>query len=537
MIYGFINDNCFQDLNSDTFDVTEAPLPCGFLPPELFEYYQQQVLIKDIRDSRLPIDYREIGIGNFINDQYSYPRDTLISLLDDLYENLVQEPDLTVGVEQYDAIVNTNNQANDDHIPDGTVPMTISTMSITFDKVGNETQYTNWKDKHISTDDKKKIFNIIEYLVYGTIPTDSINDINTFLNNNTATFGTYKDNSATLSDTRTIVYIYDAFVDDTVSPPVHGFYRFIPNWIQFSYTYIDEFDNSEKTIDFKLWISRLDFEINYPISRIIDVIPPLPLDQLQNPGEVTGIYQALEESALLTVDKLAAKLHIDDYSGFVGLTLPYVISYNNINANYDLTFGVLYKGKIPTSAEIRTYIRTVLFNNQDTIWRTKFPTLYVDHSFFFIPLYSNRVDMGNGTIVYPSITEVDFNSKLHTLLDGIVNIDTVPVEIFTVTYQTMSILAVSGDNVEPMVKLLDILQSYRNYNTIDPKFNTLSPDEQEFAVKVNDLLSQCMNENNDEEFYHNVYNENEYYSFVQSIAGKSYEFIMITENSYNNVIN
>lgn len=529
MLNGFVEDNCFQDLTQDVFSIADSTLPCGFLPPELLEYMMEQVRIKDKRSSRLPILYNEVG--NYINDPLSYPYNALVYLFQDTLDQLRNSGN-SVGLIQFNEVLNASSNANDANMPDeadGPVAMTLSTMDYIFDKASNENEYNAWINT-ITPDQKEKIFNIIEYLFYGTIPSDNISDIEDFLVNDPTNFGGYKNNSVELSPNRSIVYLYDNF--HKIGPPAtYGFYRFIPNWIKFSFDY-DSADPS-KVINFKLWINKNDFEINYPITNIIQAIPPLPLNDLQHPEYITSIYQAVKKSSELSADDLASTMHIDDYSGFAKLVVPYQLP----SGHTDLAFGILYKGRTPTISEMKTYIRNVTLSNNASIWKQYFPTIFVDHTFYFIPIYDNNyVLQGNSETIYPSVTLVDFQNKLDTILGSVVNIASSPIEIFTVNYSTVSIISVCGDTDINKPTLRSLLPTYQNYNTIDPQYDTLSTSAKEFAQSVNNLLSQCMDEQNDTIFLHNQINGKNYYSFVQQITvdsnQESCEFMMITSDSY-----
>ena len=527
MINGFVEDNCFQDLTQDVFKIAENTLPCGTLPPELLEYMVDQIKIKDKRSSRLPILYREVV--NYVNDTLSYPYNSITYLLQDTLLSLYTSGN-TASIVQFNEILNATANVNDNNMPDpnnGPVAMSLSTMDIIFDKDYSSQEYDAWVNT-ITPSEKEKIFNIIEYLFYGTIPSDDLSYTENVLTSNNDFLG-YKENSVELSENRTIVYIYDDFHKDG-PPPTYGFYRFIPNWIKFTFIY----DSSNpKEIEFKLWISKNDFEINYPISTIVQVIPPLPLDDLRNPSNISSIYQAVEKSTLLSANDLASTLHIDDYSGFAKLTVPYILQ----DQSYDLTFGILYKGRTPTSSEIRIYIRNIVLNNDVATWKQYFPTLFVDHTFYFIPLYDNSYILeSNSETIYPSITLVDFENKLTNIIGNIVNIGNTPIEIFTVNYNTLFILAVCGDTNINKPTLKSLLPTYQDYSINDPRYNTMTPDAKLFAKQINDLLAQCMNEQNDTEFLHNKINQDDYYSFVQQINvdgnQESCEFMMITSNSY-----
>lgn len=511
MINAFATDTAMLDPNADMTNLARLTIPCLFMNPEIMEYYMEQFLIKDSRPNRLAINYRPT---EFSNDYNPFLFHTMNYLPIDTEANMDANPTQTTGIAEFTELDNSEG-ADNNGLPPLPKAMTISKMNFITDRTKINADYTALST--MSDNARETLLNIVEYLIYGTISSDTEADIDAMLTdapaftNDPSLYG-YKSNSLTLSPGRSVVFVYDTL----------NIWRFIPNWFQFTFT-VDGVD-----ITFKIWTNRKDFENNYPLFNIIEVIPPLKVSTLLNPSSLpNNIYAAVNESSIATITKLTTRVHEDGHSGYVGYTAPYVFN----DASYDLTFSILYKGRRPSAFEQRAAIVNYLlqFATED-VWVLLFPSLFVVEQFFFVPIYENFIGESNNR--YPSICNVGvISDRTHAILDNIVINDFSTLEVMSVAYNKMFIGVVNG-RTDSETSLSSIFDTYQDWSTTEHNFINLDEAAQAFSSRFNHLLSVAFGETNSGVFYENIIDDKLFFSFILN----SMEFIVISRPDYTMTI-
>ena len=87
MLYCFLTDTAFLDPESDMTNIATIDIPCGFMHPEILEYLMEQLVIRDRRAGRLPINYR---VTEFSSDYNPYLYHTMNYEIDILFLKTVQ---------------------------------------------------------------------------------------------------------------------------------------------------------------------------------------------------------------------------------------------------------------------------------------------------------------------------------------------------------------------------------------------------------------------------------------------------------------
>lgn len=180
------------------------------------------------------------------------------------------------------------------------------------------------------------------------------------------------------------------------------------------------------TIELTLWANRQEFIKDYPISTLTDVIFPCQCDKLY---DLCTEYASLTDFATKVsngknsifsitqntyVDRdINDLLASDDHTGVYQFTTNYYANPDTPPVKtFELTFGVAYKGAVPSLDIVRDAIRTAILSvdsHSEEEWIKKLPGIVSGRVFYMIPL---------------------FNAEGNTVREGIVDITTIDSKIY-----------------------------------------------------------------------------------------------------------
>ena len=467
-IQGFLSDRSLIDPTLSTINLETVNFQCGVLDRSTIEYFVQPLEINDLRPSRLPILYRaDTGAGvNF---------DTVLADIDSTVENagltnLASNPTQTVAYGQY-ASLNYLDFLGDT-LP--TVPTALAAtgqLLITTDA----TQLTAADTTAISSmtpAQQNNLMNIVEYLTYGTLSTDSQTDINAALLNS-ASFTGYVASSIFISTQRDEAFVYGGL----------NIHRFVPTSFTFGFligTY---------HISVTIWVDVVAFRSQYPYSTIIDVVPPMSLPVLLNPASIpTDPIAAVIISKGWSDTNLTPEMDTQDQSGMYLFPTRYIYNGNT----YQVTFCLVYRGQAPDLLSARTYLANYLINSgvgTRALWELVLPDIFYTSAFALIPFYDNVTVLTN-TDVYPSIINAtNLLAKMNSLMNLVPKAaNQTDREFMTAAYNTYLIGVAPADaNVAP--SLLSLHPTYQDFSTTDAGFIDMTTDDRNWSVLLNQALS------------------------------------------------
>lgn len=466
-IQGFLSDKSLIDTSIMVVNPEQMTIPCGYLDRDSIEYFVQPAEIIDYRDSRLSIIYRRELTSNIPDDVIL--NDELSNILNRGLNHLQNTPGDDVTMAQYSGLDYT--EFDNDILPTDATSISIKReLKLTFDYtkvVGNDLEaITNMSDA-----ERGCFFNVVEYLLYGTLRTDTFSDINSFLANDPVRFGNYVTNSIKVNNLHTITFLYGGV----------NIHRFVPKSISFSMII------NNLTVDMKLWIDVTSFRDEYPISTIINIVPPLELHVLLDPSSLSDPLDAAILSKTWSDTILSPEISIRDQSGMYLFATRYL--YNG--KTYQITFGLVYRGRVPDALEARQYIANYLLSSgigTRALWEQHIPDVFYHSSFLLVPFYDDVTVLTNGD-VYPSIISLNtMVAKLNSVVTRIPRAIDTTRELMTAAYDTLFI-GVAPADINEVPSLLELHPTYRDFSTTDPGFSEMTADDREWSIKLNQALS------------------------------------------------
>ena len=472
-LHGFLSDKSLIDSTRRLVNLEKIVLPCGYLDRDTIEFFVEPIELNDLRDERLTIEYRSES-GMVAPDQL---------IIDNVVQTVLQQgishiasfPNETVTVAQYkdlDYLEFVNDVLPTEPIA---IPITRE-MKLTIDY----TKLTAEEQELINSmtpEEQQNLFNITEYLTYGTISTDSQSDINVELSSNPEYLG-YKINSVKLSSDHVVIYLYGGV----------NIHRFTPTSIEF------QFIIGDKSVDVKIWISKEAFKSEYPNTTIINVVPPMDLQTMLDPSGLSNPISSAILSKSWTDMILQPEIVSRDQSGMHLFDTRYI--YNG--ETYTVTFGLIYRGRVPDAMESRIFIAEYLLNSgigTRGLWEIILPDIFYHSAFALIPFRSNRTKLINADIYSSIIKATDLLDKINTVISRIPRASDPYRELMTAAYDKYFI-GVAPADVNESSSLLAIHPTYRDFSTTDAGFSEMTAETREFAIRLNQALSVADGESN-----------------------------------------
>jgi hypothetical protein len=506
-IQGFLSDRSLIDATKSLINLESLNLPCGFLDRDTIEFFVEPLEVADLRTGRLPITYRpeentaapdeivlEDGITNIfqigMNHLATYPNETV---------TLAQYADL-----DYLEFVN-------DILPEGPVAI-LSNREI---KLTLDATKLTGDDREallgINSLEQQRLFNVIEYLIYGTIVSDTIPDINSYLASNPEKFLGYVPNTVTISGARTIIKIFGGI----------NIHRFTPRSIGF------KFIIGNYQVQINLWMDKSAFKSEYPESTIINVVPPLDLNVLLDPSTLVDPIDSAILSKKWSDTLVQPEITNRDQSGMYLFETRYIYR----GKTYQITFSLIYRGRCPDSMEARNYIADYLLNSgvgTKALWEIVLPDIFYHSAFLLIPFYDNITKLTNADI-YPSIIKTnELADKMNSIIELIPRATDPYRELMTAAYEKFFI-GVAPADVNESSSMLALHPTYRDFSTSDTGWAEMNAVDREFSIKLNQALSVATGETNILTFNTVESGNLRWVNFVYDYVS----YLVLTKESYN----
>jgi hypothetical protein len=250
----------------------------------------------------------------------------------------------------------------------------------------------------------------------------------------------------------------------------YSFYR----W--FSFDFVVANTNGVRTVQsFKIWLNPDDFVREYPFSTITKVVYPCSPSWILEPSSRGSEMQAVLSAAQYKDTQLDNEITSDDHSGIASFVSRYV--HSSVNSDARMSFIVMYKGAVPTAADMRKAVREALESEKDencnlldptgNRWKERLPDLWVDAGFYLFPCYYQLGLSASGEILEKSI--VNYRKLYEKVRCLRPNME--PQRVF----ETMEILQVPGHKL--YVIALPVEDNNGPYNTLaslHPTYQALS---------------------------------------------------------------
>ncbi len=463
-LYSFYSDKCFLDPADRTINLEQLDIPAGYLDREMIEHFVEPLELVDPRTQRLEIEYRQ--------STYQPLNDTV--LIEDILHNIIpagearvaQYPTNTVTVAQYTELDYTIFEG--ETLPGGLVRIANTPTNITFDATVLAAEEVTAINALTDTE-IEFIFNTIEYLFYGTIPADTLEQINTTLTNDTR-FTNYIPTTVRLSQLHVAVAIFGGL----------DIHRFAPQWVEFGY-------NKDGTpLTFTVWIDRNAFVIGYPLYTVQDITPPLDLATLIDPSGLTDPLEAAALSREQVTDSLVPTILVDDQLG-MSFSTRYIWN----NTTHYLSFTILYRGRALSPLEARLAIKDYLLNSgvgTEALWSIKFPDIFLRSTFFLIPEYDHTYNRPIGTM-YPAVTSlkslVDKLQYFSTIIDSSTPDN---MEIMACAYENF-VVGIVGITTNNDDTFFEVHPTYTDVSSTDIGFAEMEEHTKQMSLIVNNIIA------------------------------------------------
>ncbi len=318
----------------------------------------------------------------------------------------------------------------------------------------------------------------------------------------------------------------------TTDPLYSTFY--VPDTLLLGRTYVDtglpaEHPSPEQMVDcfslevvfnevntsFKIWMNRAKFAADYPLSTISKVILPCDHSYLLNPSKFANIVETIIKSNEFSFSELSTDITTGDHSGLLTYKTKYNVSSTTVKL---MPFGILYKGAVPSSLDIREAIRTKLIGYGTApaeVWESLFPDLFVTGQFFIVPVWDN-VSVRTDRVMYPSICNI---KKLKNILPGIFpnlppNFVEDHQEVFTCAHSEIFLLSIPDPLNANQFSLLAVHPTYQFYSPQNQTHAYMEPKSKDFSIRLNRCMAVLAGETVLEEFVENKFDDRRYLSFV-----------------------
>ena len=256
-------------------------------------------------------------------------------------------------------------------------------------------------------------------------------------------------------------------------------------WDSFSFSFkVGVTSTGEDVVQmFKIWLSPDKFKSDYPYSTIMKVVYPCDPLWIYEPSDKGGEMQAVLSAAQYKDMSLSAEVKNNDHSGIATYTSRYV--HSSVSSNARMSFVVMYKGAMPTSAAMRTAVSEALKKVTDSngnvlderVWRARLPDLFVDGGFYLFPCYFQQVQYPNNIKIERSL--VNYRSLYDKVRQILPNMDAQAV------FDYMEILQVPGHKLYLVaLPLSDNDSDKKSVLTLHPTYQALDSIGEEYTYTV-----------------------------------------------------
>jgi len=323
------------------------------------------------------------------------------------------------------------------------------------------------------------IMNIIEYLEL--IDGETVADINTHLLADAATYGAYVDGTVDMASIVTDITVREVGATTEVSHVV--------DWIEFG------IEIGGEQLMFHLWLKGDSFLTDYPHSTITKVIYPCDPSSFLNMSSYGNVVDAVSQSDIYANALADPDVVMSDHSGM----LPFETRYHNsaYASDYNFSFGLLYKGKRPSTMDAITYVRTEILAlglATEATWRGLFPDLFIDGAFYLVPMWDNKHTLPTKEIftsigshkklldkmalVFPSYNATNMTNRL---------------EVITTSAAEFLISSLADSSNDPTTMSLN--EQFPTYMAVDattPAWNDQDAEAQHFNERLGDAVGVAL---------------------------------------------
>ena len=338
----------------------------------------------------------------------------------------------------------------------------------------------------MSEQELQSLFNIIERLFIGSLYQQDINQLDNELSNNSSLYNGYKPSSLQIAYHWRLAHIYDPNLDFNI---------LTPSWIQFSL-----YKSGGYEITFKIWISRVYFEREYPFTIISAIIPPADCTTLYNLGQLDNAQDALNKSRDVLTDILSPLIGpTRSYSGL----LEYPVNYHDSisNSDYSTMFVILYRGIVPSNIIIKSAIREYLLTEctigNEIEWSSRYPTIFTDNTYYIYPIWDETFAINDKTQFRSVIPISKINQIFLKINSANSNADTINYEILETVYKPSINISCRDKNNQDNNLINTIFSDYTCIGTMDNMFNMLNVDTRNFIMLLNKSLAAANGESNE----------------------------------------
>ena len=362
-----------------------------------------------------------------------------------------------------------------------------------------------------------KLFNIIEFIANSAGETDTT--IEDTLNGSTI-YDVYNSNTFGRSSTQTSANKYTN-VDDGA-----GLLDDVSHWITFTCTL------NSNIIDFKIWLSETEFLADYPHSHIQEIVWPDTISNLYNPPYTTN-YDALTNTSNFINTTTAVVVAAGDNTGVKILTTDYHPA-GSPTIQHDVSLGAIYKGQVPTIAEIRAVAKQELLDSglaTEEVWKTIFPGLMAQGRCYLIPIYDNTV---NVALVGEMPQGIINHKKIHDVVGlTIPTIDQAflesKVEVLVSAASELYIGAIIDPTNSPEFESLH--GEHPTYQPTDAQglyFDKQQQHTQDFNIRLSQAVAKATGANNTYLFTEETIGGRDYITFIENFK----EYYLLLPSSY-----
>lgn len=378
-----------------------------------------------------------------------------------------------------------------------------STSTFSKDLVSGFVVNTN-DDAGLATIKRERLcalFNIVDTIFYARDsegnPKNSTS-INTILTNPLqadSTYIGYKNNSLILSTSKSPATSRLSGTGNTISAT-----RYYWDSCVFTYKFVDA-DELPVEITFHIWLNSDEFKKNYPYSTIVDCLYPCSPKWIMNPELYANQTRAILTSSNYKNEMLKTAVTLRDHSGVSMFASRYVAEYSD---DLPMSFALLYKGATPTAAQSRAFLKARLLKETDengnpwTVdeWRSRLPDLFIDGSYYLVPIYSQRVVLpDSSTAVERSCVNYQSIFSIAKAVLGGTGFDDVTlmnnIDILQAPGHAIYIVGIAIDPTSQM-SLHELHPTYSSTDAISESFGAMSPGDKDFAEKIAIALAVCM---------------------------------------------
>lgn len=234
--------------------------------------------------------------------------------------------------------------------------------------------------------------------------------------------------------------------------------------------------------------------LGYDKSTIVEVTQPLGYDKIYT----SSLTSAVDN--IFNISKATANIAFSENRLVLGnVTVSGMTQYNGIiidsaGNTASVPFNILFKGREPTSQEIRAAIRAEITASgvgDEAGWKLRMPGIYVTGRFYVVPLWDQFYTKPN-QLLYPSI--IDYNvikNRANRIMDTVGDGDvTQYMDILSVYYNKMTVVAVPDiSGVLDVAKLHTVVPDYQSYAPTESNYAYMTDRTKDFANQLNTILA------------------------------------------------